>query len=94
MAVVRVEARVVDERGGEIGAGMAAIHLPLGRSRAQQASGTVSLRQWNPAGGDPVALCWGEGESISIQVSRDAISDCSRNRILRFSASWQPTDGS
>jgi hypothetical protein len=92
MAVVRIEARLIDAEGVDLGAGTAAIHLPLGRGRAQQASGTLALRQWNPSGGQPAALLTDEIGRLPIEVSRDAISDCSRSRILRFSAAWQPAD--
>jgi hypothetical protein len=92
MAVVRIEARLIDAEGFDIGAGTAAIHLPLGHGRAQRASGTLSLRHWKPSGGAPSALLLEQGKRLAIEVSRDAISDCSRSRILRFSAVWQPTD--
>ncbi len=90
MAVVRAEAKVVGETGRSLGSGIAYRHLPRGSGQEQEATGTVSLRSWNAGVDAPRALRlvgWGE---LAIDVSRDALSECSRNRILRFRARWVP----
>lgn len=90
MAIFRSEAEVLDAADRPLGTGLASIHLPRGLDREQQGSGTVSLRAWEPESGEPVALSLGDGRRLAISVSRDALSDCSRHRILRFAARWPP----
>jgi hypothetical protein len=68
---------------------MAYLHLPRGDEAEQDATGTVSLRTWQ-AEGEPTELRLADGRRLSITVTRDALSECSRNRILRFSAHWPP----
>jgi hypothetical protein len=72
---------------------MAYIHLPRGPERAQSVSGTVSLRTWDSASGDPAELELDDGLRVAINVSRESLSDCSRNRILRFTANWLASPG-
>ncbi len=88
MAIVRSNAEVQAGDGATMGRGIAYIHLPRGHGRAQDASGTVSLREWNAAAGEPAVLLLEDGQTLAIRVSRDALSECSRNRVLRFSADW------
>jgi hypothetical protein len=90
VAIFRSEAEVLDEAGRRLGSGMAYVHLPMGRERDQEATGTVSLRSWEPSDEPPALLVIGEGRRLPIAVSRDALSECSRNRILRFTARWTP----
>lgn len=90
MAIVKSGAHVRARGGALLGAGTAYIHLPRGMDRAQRASGTVSLREWDPAAGEPVVLELEDGRRVMVTVSRDALTDCSRNRILRFTAEWPP----
>ena len=90
MAVFRSEAEVLSEDGRGLGAGMAYLHLPRGLEREQDGNGTLSLQSWEPSGDPPTALRLKDGRQLAIQVSRDALSDCSRNRILRFTAHWPP----
>ncbi|MCC7104345.1 MAG: hypothetical protein IT307_04315 [Chloroflexi bacterium] len=89
MAIVRGEADVLTADGTVIGSGMAYLHLPRGRERAQTGTGTVSLRDWSPLAGSPevlrVASC---PAPLRIAVERDELSDCSRNRILRLAVEW------
>jgi hypothetical protein len=69
---------------------MAYLHLPRGVEREQESSGTVSLQSWEPVEEPPTVLRLKDGRRLTIQVSRDALSDCSRNRILRFTTRWPP----
>jgi hypothetical protein len=71
---------------------MTYIHLRLGAEQAQQATGTLSLRRWEPQDDLPTSLRLADGRRLSIAVSREVVSDCSRNHILRFRASWPPSD--
>lgn len=79
---------MVTEAGQTLGSGTAYVHLPRGLDRGQEAGGTISLRAWTPAADPPVALSLADGRRLPIRVSRDAISECSRNRVLRFELSW------
>lgn len=90
MAVFRAEGVVLGDSGADLGSGMASIHLPRGREREQEAAGTVSLQAWEARDDPPVALKFADGRVLAICVSRDALSECSRNRILRFTARWTP----
>jgi hypothetical protein len=92
VAIVKYAAQVRTRNGDTLGDGVAYIHLPRGVDRAQSASGTVSLREWNPSAGEPAELELADGRRMSVTVSRDALTDCSRNRILRFTAEWPPRD--
>lgn len=90
MAIFRSAAEVLDGAGRQLGSGTAYVHLPRGLERAQQGTGTVSLTDWQEGGGHPERLRLADGRELRIAVSRDALSDCSRHRILRFEASWPP----
>jgi hypothetical protein len=87
VAVFKSEAVVAAADGAALGSGMAYLHLPRGLEREQAAGGTVSLRSWS-AGGEPTALELADGRRLAIEVSRDAVSECSRSRILRFKLQW------
>lgn len=91
MPIFRAEAEVLDCADRSVGAGMAYVHLPRGLDREQDGTGTVSLRSWESDQDEPAALRLGDGRRLAISVTRDALSECSRNRILRFSAHWPPT---
>ena len=73
-----------------MGAGMAYIHLPHGLEQEQDGTGTVSLKSWGLEDEAPTTLQLGDGRRLTINVSRNAVSECSRNRILRFSTRWLP----
>lgn len=89
MAVFKGVVEVVAADGAVIGTGMAYLHLPRGLERAQAANGTVSLRAWAPSEREPRTLRFvREGREVTIAVTREALSECSRNRILRVSAEW------
>ena len=90
MAVFRSEAEVLSEGGRSLGTGMAYLHLPRGTDREQDCTGTVSLQSWEPAEDSPAAVRLEDGRCLEIKVSRDALSDCSRSRILRFTTRWRP----
>lgn len=90
MPIFRSEAEVLDGADHCLGAGMVYLHLPRGLGREQEGTGTVSLRSWEPDGDEPTTLLLGDGRRLAISVTRDALSECSRNRILRFSAHWLP----
>lgn len=90
MAVFKSAVHVQDTQAQIIGAGMAYVHLRLGIDAAQQTTGTVSLRAWEPADEPPAHLALPDGRLLSIEVSRSVLSDCSTNHILRFQASWPP----
>jgi len=90
MAVFRSEAVLLGDGGARLGAGMAYLHLPRGEGREQDVSGTMSLKSWDAAEGQPVAIQLSDQRTLTISVSRDALSECSRNRVLRFQAHWPP----
>ena len=90
VAIFRSEVEVLSESGRPLGTGMAYLHLPHGLEREQEGTGTVSLRSWEPEDEAPTILQLGNGRRLTINVSRNAISECSRNRILRFSTRWLP----
>jgi hypothetical protein len=91
MAVFKCSADVLDARDRAIGSGMAYVHLRLDAEQAQQATGTLSLKCWEPQ--DDLATCLQleDGRRLTIAVSRAVMSDCSRNHILRYQAAWPPT---
>ncbi len=93
MAVFKSRAEVRDPAERAIGEGMAYVHLPRGREVAQEASGTISLRRWEPGADLPRHLALEDGRSLRISVAREVLSDCSRNHILRFRAAWPPHAG-
>ncbi len=92
MAVFKSSVEVHDAADRAIGAGMAYIHLRLDAEQAQESTGTVSLRSWEPHDDLPTSLHLADGRRLSIAVSRQVVSDCSRNHILRFQASWPPVE--
>ena len=92
MAVFKSSVDVHDAEHRSIGTGMAYVHLRLGTDAEQRATGTVSLRRWEPADDVPTGLLLADGRQLAIEVSREVFSDCSRNHILRFQAQWPPSD--
>jgi len=92
MAVFKSAVRVRGAGERSIGEGMAYIHLPRGPERAQEATGTVSLRRWEPGADAPTHLTLEDGRRLPIAVAGSTLSDCSRNHILRFTAAWPPDD--
>ena len=90
VAVFKSAVQVQDAEARLIGAGMTYLHLRLGTDTEQQATGTVSLKAWTPADAPPVALILADGRFLPIQVSRNVLSECSSNHILRYEASWPP----
>ena len=90
MAVFKSSVKVHDTGGRPIGAGMAYLHLRLPADAEQRATGTVSLKRWDPAGEPPAWLALEDGRALAIEVSREALSECSQNHILRYQASWPP----
>jgi hypothetical protein len=90
MAVFKSAVQVQDADARPIGAGMTYVHLRLGTDTQQQATGTVSLREWTPGDAPPTALVLADGRRLPIQVSRNVLSECSSNHILRYEASWPP----
>ena len=93
MAVFKSAVEVRDLSDRSVGEGMTYIHLPRGLGAAQDATGTVSLRRWDPGGQRPTHLALEDGRCLSISVSSEKLSDCSRNHILRFDAVWPPSEG-
>jgi hypothetical protein len=94
MAVFKSSVDVHDPRDRSIGAGQAYVHLRLPADAEQRATGTVSLRRWEPAGEAPAWLRLEDGRQLRIEVSREVLSECSRNHILRFQAAWPPAPAS
>jgi hypothetical protein len=92
MAVFKSSADVRDADDRSIGSGMAYVHLRLAADAAQQATGTISLRRWEPADALPTRLLLDDGRQLAIEVSRQVVSECSRNHILRFQAHWPPAN--
>ena len=91
MAVFKSSVDVHDAADRSIGVGMAYLHLRLGHDAEQRATGTVSLKRWEPVGEAPSWLALEDGRALAIEVSRDVLSECSGNHILRFQASWPPS---
>ena len=94
MAVFKSSVEVHDTGDRPIGAGMTYIHLRLPADAEQRATGTVSLKHWEPAGEAPAWLALADGRALAIELSREVLSDCSRNHILRFQATWPPGSAS
>lgn len=92
MAIFKSAVTVRDPRERDIGEGMAYIHVARGEATRQDATGTVSLRRWEPADNAPAHLTLEDGRRLTISVSREVLSECSRNHILRFRASWPPDE--
>ena len=92
MAVFKSMVEVHDTGDRPIGAGMTYVHLRLPANAEQRATGTVSLKRWEPAGGPPAWLVLEDGRALAIEVSREVLSECSRNHILRYQAQWPPSD--
>jgi hypothetical protein len=90
MAVFKSLVEVHDTGDRPIGAGMTYVHLRLPAESEQRATGTVSLKRWEPAGEPPAWLSLPDGRALPIEVSREVLSDCSRNHILRYQANWPP----
>ena len=91
MAVFKSSVEVHDTGDRSIGSGMTYIHLRLGADARQRATGTVSLKRWEPAGEAPAWLALADGRALPIEVSREVLSECSRNHILRFQTTWPPS---
>jgi hypothetical protein len=92
MAVFKSSVDVHDASDRPIGAGMTYVHLRLGAEQPQQATGTISLKRWEPQDDLPTWLRLADGRRLSIEVSREVVSECSRNHILRYQATWPPTE--
>lgn len=90
MAVFKSSVDVHDTGDRSIGGGMAYVHLRLAADAEQQATGTISLKRWEPAGEAPAWLALADGRALAIEVSRDVLSECSGSHILRFQAAWPP----
>jgi hypothetical protein len=90
VAVFKSSVEVHDTGDRPIGAGMTYVHLRLPADAEQRATGTVSLKRWEPAGEPPAWLALEDGRALPIEVSREVLSDCSRNHILRYQANWPP----
>jgi hypothetical protein len=71
---------------------MTYVHLRLAADTAQRVTGTVSLRRWEPADEAPSWLALDDGRKLAIEVSREVLSECSRNHILRYQATWPPIE--
>ena len=92
MAVFKSSAVVRDGRGETIGEGMTYVHLLRPQSEPQEETGTVSLQWWEQVGGPPAEVTLEDGRRLAIVISRDVLSDWSQNRILRYSATWPPSE--
>jgi hypothetical protein len=92
MAVFKSSVEVHDASDRAIGAGMTYVHLRLSADQPQMTSGTISLKHWEPQDELPTSLRLADGRRLSIEVSRQVVSECSRNHILRYQAVWPPED--
>jgi hypothetical protein len=90
MAVFKAAATVRDAQGRTIGEGTTYVHLRRPEGVAQDVTGTVSLQWWEPVGDPPAVLALADGRRLAVVVSRDVLSECSRNRIFRYTAAWPP----
>ena len=88
MAVFKSSVVVRDGRGETIGGGMTYVHLRQPEAQPQAVSGTVSLQWWEPVGDPPAEVALADGRCLPIVVSQDVLSECSQNRIFRYSAAW------
>ncbi len=91
MAIFKAAVEVRDPGERVLGEGMAYVHLPRDIEVRQDASGTVSLKRWEPGADAPSHLALADGRYLPISVSVQKLSDCSRNHILRFQADWPPS---
>lgn len=94
MAVFKSSVHVHDAEGRSIGSGMAYVHLRLAPDADQRATGTVSLRVWQPDEAAPAWLQLTDGRRLPIEVSLETLSTCSQNHILRYQADWPPVPSS
>jgi hypothetical protein len=90
VAVFKSSVEVHDAGDRSIGAGMTYVHLRQPGETAQRVTGTVSLKRWEPAGDPPARLALADGRALAIEVSREVLSECSQNHILRYQANWPP----
>jgi hypothetical protein len=90
VAVFKSSVEVHDTGNRPIGAGMTYVHLRLPAESEQRAIGTVSLKRWEPVGEPPAWLALEDGRALAIDVSREVLSECSHNHILRYQANWPP----
>jgi hypothetical protein len=90
VAVFKSSVEVHDTGDRSIGAGMTYVHLRLPTETEQRVTGTVSLKRWEPAGEPPARLALADGRALPIEVSREVLSECSQNHILRYQANWPP----
>ena len=88
MAVFKSSGELLSAEGRRLGSGQVYLHLPRGLTVPQEGSGTVSLRSWTDSGEAPASLRLAEGGLLALTISRDAISECSQRRVLRFSTRW------
>lgn len=84
-------AEIRSSDGRVVARGIAYLHLPRGVGVRQSAGGTVSCRMWDQTAGEPAVLAVEHGPEVRIRVSKEAVSECSRNHILRYTADWEPT---
>ena len=90
MAIIKGNAEIRSATGSLVGQGMTYLHLPRGREQSQSASGTVSCTAWNPDAGEPRVIAINDGPTLTIEVSKEAVSQCSQNHILRYTTEWAP----
>jgi len=90
VAILKGNVEILAADGSVVGRGMTYLHLPRGQERAQHAGGTVSCTEWNASGGEPTHVAMPDGRIFSISVSAEAVSECSRNHILRYTTEWEP----
>jgi len=90
MAIIKGNAEIRSATGSVVGQGMMYLHLPRGREQAQSAGGTVSCTAWNPDAGEPRLIAIDDGPTLTIEVSKEAVSQCSQNHILRYTTEWDP----
>ncbi|MFN0073896.1 MAG: hypothetical protein ACKVVP_20645 [Chloroflexota bacterium] len=90
MAIIKGIAELRSAGGELVGSGMAYLHLPKGKGVAQAVGGTVSCTTWHPDAGAPTSLMIERGPTLTISVSKEAVSQCSQNHILRYTATWVP----
>jgi hypothetical protein len=87
---VKGNAEIRSAGGSIVGRGMTYLHLPRGHGRAQTAGGTVSCTDWDPGAGEPAIIAIENGPTLAIAVSKEAVSQCSQNHILRYTTEWSP----
>ncbi|MFN8522176.1 MAG: hypothetical protein U0821_03630 [Chloroflexota bacterium] len=90
MSVFKSVGALVTDGGHVLGQGRVYVHVRLPNDLPHTVTGTMSLTAWDPGDSLPVAVVMEDGGRLDITVTQEGLSDCSRNRVLRFLGAWPP----